>query len=336
MVQSRRSYVTFLGCLLLLGALVCVLSLAVGPAGLGPMDTLKALFGQGDATAVSIVRNIRLPRLLLAIIVGAGLSLVGAVMQGFFQNPMAGPYLVGVSSGAQLGATVAILFGWDWWFMGLSATPLFAFAGALGVTFFVYAVASVGGRAHTATLLLTGIAVGTFASAVSSFLMLLKQQGLAQVVMWLMGGLDGREWTEVKAVAPYFVVCTAVLFVFARDLNVMLTGDDTAHHLGIQVERVRLVLLVFSSLLAAACVAVTGVIAFVGLVVPHIGRQIVGPDHRRLFPAAALIGAVLLTAADVAARVILPGSEVRIGIVTTLLGCPFFVYLLWRAKRRAT
>ena len=371
MIRSRTSYVAFLGGVAAVGAVVCVVSLAVGQAKTPALDVPRALLvgakgraarvllslsrwqhtrdlpfadstqglflwlgGVSDAS-ISIVRQIRLPRLLLALLVGAGLSLVGVVMQGFFQNPMAGPYLVGVSSGAQLGATIAILFGWDCWILGLSSTPLFAFVGALAATFFVYAVASVGGKTPTATLLLTGIAVGTFVSAVSSFLMILDQRRLADVVVWLMGGFASRGWTEVVAVLPYVVVCTIVLGVFGRDLNVMLTGDETAHHLGIEVERVKLVLLVFSSLLAAACVAVSGIIAFVGLVVPHIARHVVGPDHHRLMPSAALAGAVLLAAADVVARLILEGSEVPIGIVTTLLGCPFFIYLLWRSKRLA-
>ena len=346
----------FLAAALLLVAAVCVLSLTVGAADLSVAEVLKALMGQEEVPGWqrTIVRDIRLPRTLLALIVGAALSVVGAVMQGFFQNPMAGPYLVGVSSGASLGATVAILFGLDicfvhwaarlpawaapllgWFFKlaGTHATPISAFVGALVVTFVVYTLARVGGKTPTATLLLTGIAVGTLASSIASFLMMLKQHSMAEVVVWLMGGLAGRGWPELKLVLPYFVVCVAVLAVFARDLNVMLTGDETAYHLGINVERVKLLLLAFSSLLAAAAVAVSGVIGFVGLVVPHITRLIVGPDHTRLLPATVLTGAVLLTAADVAARKILPGSEVPIGIVTTFVGCPFFIFLLWRTKR---
>ena len=356
MLQSRTAYLLFLAAALLLVAAAGVLSLAVGASGLSVTEVLGALLGREGVPGwqQTIVRDIRLPRTLLALIVGASLSVVGAVMQGFFQNPMAGPYLVGVSSGASLGATVAILFGLDLWFVhwaarlpswaapflgwflklaGAHATPVSAFVGALAVTFVVYSLARVGGKTPTATLLLTGIAVGMLASSIASFLMMFKQHSLAEVVVWLMGGLAGRGWPELKLVVPYFVLCLVVLAVFARDLNVMLMGDETAHHLGINVERVKLLLLAFSSLLAAAAVAVSGVIGFVGLVVPHITRLIVGPDHRRLLPATVLMGAALLTVADVAARKILPGSEVPIGIVTTFVGCPFFIFLLWRTKR---
>ncbi len=332
MIRTRRGLLLFWGCTAALTAAACAASLAIGAAGIRPSDVWRALLGYGDAATVAIVRDIRLPRLALALMVGAGLSLAGAVMQGVFQNPMAGPYLVGVAPGAQLGASVAILFGWNWRFASLSATPLFAFAGALGVCAFVYAVARVGGRVDTATLLLTGIAVGALVSAVSAFLMILKERDLAQVVVWSMGGFAGREWTEARAAFPYILLCSAALLAFARDLNVLLLGDEAAHHLGVEVGRVRGALLALSSLLAAACVAVSGVIAFVGLVVPHIARRLVGPDHRRLLPASLGLGAGLLAAADVAARFILPGSETPIGIVTTLLGCPFFIYLLWRAK----
>ena len=336
MIRTNKSYSVFLVVAALLVLVSAGASLTVGPAeGLSATDAVRALFGLDGVPEWHrlVVRDIRLPRMLLALIVGAGLAVVGAVMQGVFQNPMAGPYLVGVSSGAGLGATVAILFGWDFWVLGLSSTPVFAFVGALAVTLTVYAIARVGGKTPTATLLLTGIAVGMLVSSVSSFLMILKQRNLHEVMVWLMGGLSGGGWTQVQAVLPYFVVCVAALSVFARDLNVMLTGDETAHHLGIEVERVKLILLVFASLLAAAVVAVSGVIGFVGLVVPHITRLIVGPDHRRLLPASLLCGAVLLTLADIAARTILPGAEVPIGIVTTFVGCPFFLWLLWRSKR---
>ena len=356
MLRTRRAYSGFLAFAVVLVVAMCALSLTVGASHMSVADAVRALLGAEGAPEwqVVIVRDIRLPRTLLALIVGAGLSVVGAVMQGFFQNPMAGPYLVGVSSGASLGATVAILFGLDLWLTrciaalpgwavglftwgfelsGAHATPLFAFVGALGVTLVVYSLSRSGGKTPTATLLLTGIAVGMLASSISSFLMILEHHSLSEVVVWLMGGLSGRGWTEVKMVLPYFVFCMAVLSVFGRDLNVMLTGDEAAYHLGINVEWVKFILLVFSSLLAAAAVAVSGVIGFVGLVVPHMARHIVGPDHRRLLPATVLLGAALLTGADVVARSILPGSEVPIGIVTTFVGCPFFMWLLWRARR---
>jgi len=281
---------------------------------------------------VDRVLALRLPRVLLAIVVGAALAVAGAVMQSFFQNPMASPYILGVASGASLGAAVAFAIGLGA-VAGHSGASLCAFAGAVGVTFLVYALSRRGGRVNTTLLLLTGIAVGTFAGAVAYALMFLfTEQTIGQVLRWVMGTLMNRGWGELAVAGPVSIAGVAFVRLYARDLNVMLMGPETAQHLGVHVERTRLVLLVVSSLLTAVAVAAVGIIGFVGLVVPHVMRLIVGPDHRSLIPASVLGGALLLLGADAVARS-LPHESVPLGILTTLVGCPFFVFLLARREK---
>lgn len=283
------------------------------------------------------VLNLRLPRVLLAVVVGAGLAVAGAVMQSFFQNPMAEPYLLGSASGAALGAAVAFTMGLVTAgarsVLGLGAQSWFAFCGAVGVTFLVYALARRGGRTNTAVLLLTGIAVGTFAGGLAYLIMFLSaEQHIAQILAWVMGTLNNRGWNEFMVAAGATVVGVAVVRVFARDLNVMLLGAETAQHLGVHVERTRLVLLVIASLLTAVAVAAVGILGFVGLVVPHVMRLVVGPDHRTLIPASVLGGALLVLGADAAVKAVF-AERVPLGVLTMLVGCPFFVLLLTRREK---
>ena len=329
-------------------SLLCLLSLllltAVGLSVLlGPAPISVAEVGQVLGAKIlhlgpeelgrhgQIVWEIRVPRTLVAVFVGAALAVAGAVMQGFFQNPMADPYLIGVSSGASLGATLALTLHLTFSVLCFSAVPLCAFAGALGVTFAVYLLARRGGRVPAGTLLLTGIAVGSLASALTSCLIVFSPRDIGPVIFWLMGSLANRNWSHVTMIVPYFIIGLTVVLIYARDLNVLLLGDEAAMQLGLEVERVKRTLLVVSALLAAAAVAVSGIIGFVGLIIPHLTRLLIGPDHRRLVPVAALAGATLLTFADLLARS-LTHIEIPIGIITALLGCPFFLFLL--ARRR--
>jgi iron complex transport system permease protein len=298
--------------------------------GLGPLDP-----GLSDSERV-IIFELRLPRLVLALLVGSALAVAGVVMQAFFQNPMAAPSIIGVSSGAALGATLAIMLGLEFQVLGLSAIPVVAFVGALGVTALVYVLSRRGGRTPVGVLLLTGIAVGAMASALSSLLMVTGQDpqhlDLDRVVYWMLGSVAGRGWPHVRMILPYVVVAGGAIYLFGRDLNVLLLGDETAHYLGLDVERVKLLLLVFSSLLAAAAVAVSGVVGFVGLIVPHLMRIVTGPEHRVLLPASAVAGGVLLALADLVARTAAAPTEIPVGIITSLLGAPFFLYLLHRRR----
>jgi len=316
------------------------LSLGSGPVAIPPGRVLQLFFellgiggekGLGDVHAV-IVQDIRLPRVLLAVLVGAALAQSGAVMQGFFQNPMADPYIIGVSSGAALGATLAVFFSVDFWVFGISGVSLCAFVGALAVTSMVYAISMRGGRLPVTLVLLTGVAIGSLAAALTSFLMISSDQDLHRILFWIMGSLSSRRWEHVRMVWPQILVGVVLLQFFARDLNLILQGEENAQHLGVDVEKVKRILLVLAALLAAAAVAVSGIIGFVGLIVPHVMRLLVGPDHRKLFPASILGGAILMVGADVLARILIAPAEIPIGIITSVLGCPFFLYLLGRRR----
>ncbi|WP_353617818.1 vitamin B12 ABC transporter permease BtuC [Natranaeroarchaeum aerophilus] len=277
-------------------------------------------------TTRTIVVNIRLPRILLGAIVGFALASAGTVMQGFFRNPLADPSIIGVSSGAAVGAVATITIP------GLAVVDLrlAAFVGALITAFAVYAMATEGGRTPVATLLLAGVAVQTFLGAVISYLLLRAGDSLEEAVYWLMGHLHYSTWDHVLFAFPVAIIGFAVLAAYTRDLNVLLLGEEDAQHLGIEVERTKRVLLAVSSLITAAAVAVSGVIGFVGLVVPHIMRLLVGPDHRILLPTSAVAGAAFLVAADTLARS--GAAELPVGIVTAAIGAPFFLFLLLRRE----
>jgi len=321
------------------GLLAVLAAVVVASAGVGPvaipapvvaralLDPLPAVAFDVPRAARTIVVQVRLPRVALAAIVGFALAAAGTVMQGFFRNPMADPSIIGVSSGAAVGAVAAIVvpaalpFG-----LGVQSA---AFAGALVTAFAVYLVATEGGRTPVATLLLAGVAVQTFLGAVVSYLLLDAGESMDRVVYWLMGHLADATWDEVLVAAPA-VPLACLLLPFARDLNVLLLGEADAHSLGIEVERTKRLLLALAALVTGAAVAVAGVIGFVGLVVPHVVRLVVGPDHRVLLPTSALAGASFLVAADTVARA--GPAEVPVGIVTAALGAPFFVYLLRRRE----
>jgi len=324
-------------------------SAVLGYAAIGPLDVgyvllnriqVPTLSGEGfgwyrpfEFTVAQstelIITQIRLPRIVLGAIVGFALALAGAVMQGFFRNPMADPSIIGVSSGAAVGAVAFIVLPLSFPF-GLAT---FAFVGALGAAFAVYAIATEGGRTPVATLLLAGIAIQTFLGAVISFLLLNAGENLETAVYWLMGHLHTSTWGRVRLALPVVVVFFLILLVYARDLNVLLLGEDDAHTLGIEVERTKQILLAASSIVTAAAVSVAGVIGFVGLIVPHMMRLVVGPDHRILLPTSALAGAVFLVATDTAARS--GPTELPVGIVTAALGAPFFLYLLRKREVHA-
>jgi iron complex transport system permease protein len=305
----------------------------VGSAGI-PLPTVDFGYASPFDFAVSdtdqtIVTSIRMPRILLGAVVGFSLASAGTVMQGFFRNPMADPSIIGVSSGAAVGAvaTMAVPLAIPF---GLQTA---AFVGALVAAGAVYVIATEDGRTPVATLLLAGVAIQTFLGAVISYLLLHTGEGLNEAIVWLMGHLSRATWDDVTVTLPVAVVLFALLLVYARDLNVMLLGEEDAHALGIDVERTKRLLLAGSSVITAAAVAVAGVIGFVGLIVPHTMRLVVGPDHRILLPVSALAGASFLVAADTFARA--GPVEVPVGIVTAAIGAPFFLLLLRRKEVHA-
>lgn len=283
-------------------------------------------------TTRDIVLNIRLPRVLLAALVGASLAVAGAAFQGIFRNPLADPYFIGVSSGASLGATIAITGGVYLGFRGFGSVPLLAFAGGLAAIALVYRLSRQGDRVPVIMLLLAGIAANAFLSALVSLFIFFAGEHLRQVVYWLMGGFGGARWIYVKVMMPYFIAGFGCIYFFARELNAMLLGEETAHFLGIDTEKLKKIFLLASSLLVSAAVSVSGSIGFIGLVVPHMVRLLAGPDHFFLLPASAVSGAVLLIAADTLARTAIAPVELPVGIITALLGVPFFLYLLRKRK----
>lgn len=313
---------------------------AIGPVGIPPLLVAKILLSKlpladiiitPDWTRVdeNIIIQIRLPRILLGLLVGSALGAAGAAMQGLFKNPMADPYVIGISSGAAFGATLAILLG----FGGEFSIPAMAFMGAILSVFLVYNIARTNGQLQTEVLLLTGIAVAIFFSALTSFLMYFGGENLHQIVFWIMGGLWARGWNHVVVVALPVVLGVLGIYAFARDLNVMQLGEESALTLGIDTENVKKILLVLSALVTGVAVSVSGIIGFVGLIIPHMARIIVGPDHRILIPASALGGAIFLIIADSVARTVISPAELPVGIITAFFGAPFFIYLLRKRKR---
>ncbi len=319
-------------------------ALILGAVGIGWRNVFILLFDSlpfyehPEATGIApvyrdILIQIRVPRVLLAAAVGSSLAVAGAVFQGLFRNPMADPYVIGISSGAALGAVFAMLGGFQLALGGFGAVPLFAFFGGIATITLVYSMARVGRAVPVMTLLLAGIAISSFLSALVSLLTYFAGERLHQVVFWLMGGLGGATWHQVKVMIPYALAGYICVSLFSRELNAMLLGEETARNLGVDTERIKKYLLAGASLLVAAAVSTSGIIGFVGLVVPHFVRLVAGPDHRFLLPASAVLGGSLLIATDTLARIVIAPSELPVGIITALIGAPMFVYLLKRRKQ---
>jgi iron complex transport system permease protein len=341
--RSRQGrFLVFAGLTLLLGISI-VLAIAVGSVWIPPSTVVRVLATPSGAEAMAtpqaavdvvVIRSVRLPRVLVAVLVGAALAVAGAQMQGLFQNPMASPDVIATSSGAALGAVLAIVLG-----LAQQSTlwlPIFAFGGALASLATVYALTTRRGRTPIAMLLLSGVALNSLLGALISFVITLhfvRYEVAQEVMFWLLGGLDSRTWTHVWMAAPPVIAGLAASFVFARDLDVLLTGEETAASLGVDVERVKRIVLCLAALLTGTAVAVSGMISFVGLIVPHVIRLFVGPAHRLVIAGSALLGAAFLVNADLVARTVRRPEEMSLGIVTALCGAPFFLYLLGRFRR---
>lgn len=276
---------------------------------------------------------VRFPRIIMAMAVGAALAVGGALMQAIFGNPLAEPGVVGVSSGAALGASMAIVFGIQFAGSGVAAM---AFIGGLLATLVVYAVARAGGRTEVVTLLLTGIAINAFAQAGLAFVLFLADTASReQIVFWQLGSLAGSVWSEIAVVVPLLVVGTGVAWVLARQLDVLSLGERNARQLGVDVEGVRIIVILLVALLTAAAVAFAGIIAFVGLIVPHIVRMALGPSHRALIGVSVIGGAALMVWADLFTRTLVDGADLPIGMLTALVGGPFFFALLFQQRRKS-
>jgi iron complex transport system permease protein len=329
-----RSFARLLGLAGIAGVIV-VASLFIGSGDLTLADVGQVLTGRSRGVDSIIVLDVRLPRAILGILVGAALTSSGVVFQGLFRNPLADPFVLGVSGGAALGAVLVIVTGADTTALGLGAVTLGAFGGAVAAGALVSILGSVRGRMPPATLVLAGSAVGSFAGALVTILLLMHTQKWAEVLLWTLGRLDHADaWLRIRIAAPCIAASVGVMALHGRDLNLLLMGDETACHLGLEAERTKRVLVVAATFATATTVALCGIIGFVGLIVPHVARSVVGPDHRRLLPFAVIAGSVFLLGADLVARVaILPGG-LPVGTVTALMGTPFFLILMRRRGMR--
>lgn len=274
--------------------------------------------------------GLRLPRIVLSVLAGAALSVCGAAYQSIFRNPLTDPYVLGISSGASLGAAVAILLGLQAHLFGVGALALTT---ALLAIWAIYRIASIGNRLHTTTLLLTGVCFTFLISAVVSFLMVLRQDKMDSIIFWTMGSFASASWAQVAIVAPVVLIGIGVVLFYLRDLNLLLAGSETAKSLGVEVERVKKVLLLATTLMVAFVVSSCGVIGFVGLVVPHCVRLACGPDNRRVVPCSIFAGGLFLLLCDTLARTLLIPSELPVGSLTALVGAPLFIYLLYKNKK---
>jgi len=322
-----------------------LLAVSAGAESVPFAAVIKIVFGQlpfinfeaGSRTEEIIVLTIRLPRALMAALIGGGLAISGAALQALFRNPMADPGIIGISSGGALAAVLSIATGFSSWHY--LALPASAFLGAFFTLCLIYAVSARQGGAPVATLLLSGIAIGIFMGALLSLVMsrTSSTESLREIFFWLMGGLDGRGWDHFKVAFWPISLGSVALFFFTRDLNLfLLEGETGARALGMDVRRVRALLLTWTALVIGAAVAFSGTVPFVGMIVPHIVRLVLGPNHRTLLPASFLAGGILLVGADLLARTLAAPEELRLGTLTSLIGVPFFLYLLQKDRSNRT
>ncbi|HVN15367.1 MAG TPA: iron ABC transporter permease [Anaerolineales bacterium] len=320
----------------LLALIVAILlSLAIGSVFISPADIWRTLIGAThNETFRTILWDIRLPRTALMALVGAALAGSGAAYQGLFRNPLADPYLIGVASGAALGAVLALSVHWPYSALGLLAVPLSAFLASLLTVYLVYQFARVGRSVPTTNLILAGVAISSFATSLTSFLMLHSTGEVRRALSWLLGGVSLVGWDVTLALIPYLLIGLVVLILNGYALNLLQFGDEQALQMGLDVRRARLIIIAAASMVAAAAVSFAGIIGFVGLIVPHVIRLWWGVDYRRLIPLSIFGGATLLLVADVLSRIVLAPQELPVGIVTALAGAPFFVWILRRAKNQ--
>lgn len=341
---STRSKASITLIVLVVGLCVAVvISAALGQLLIPPSQVLGSLLHKvgidwlaapSQQFGEETLWDVRFPRIVMGVVVGASLAVAGAIMQGVFGNPLAEPGTVGVSSGAAVGASLTILM--EWTFLGAWTTPAFAFVFGLATTLGVYLLARRNGRTEVVTLILTGVAVNAVAGAAISFIVFKAPTSARdQIVFWQMGSLNGSRWQHVALVAPMCVLGVIASRFIARQLDLLSLGEKAARHLGVDVERLRFLAMLMVALLVSSAVAFAGIIAFVGLVVPHLLRMVMGPAHRALLPASALGGALLMVIADFAARTLIEFADLPIGMLTSLVGGPFFFWLLRRSRSRS-
>ncbi len=341
-LDKKKRHIIFI--LLLMGALfiTCIFAITQGSVKIPVRDAFiiskrfllrQEILDSYKASHVFIVSNVRLPRIILSCLVGGLLSIIGVSFQAVFKNPMADPYVMGISSGAAFGATIGILFGIGISFAGLGIVSMMAFAGALISVFVVYSLAKVGSKISTTSILLAGFVMNSLLSSIISLLMLLNENDISKIVTWTMGSFNGTSWQQVKImILPSIIGLIYILFI-SRDLNALVLGEEDAHNMGVNVDFVKKSVLIISSFLAASAVAVSGIIGFVGLIIPHLLRLVFGSDHKLLVPVSFFGGALFMVVCDTIARSLVPNMEIPVGIITSIFGGPFFLFLLQKNRK---
>ncbi len=326
-IKSKAYFIFIISfCLLLL---IIIGAISFGSTNIPFAQIINYILGRDiDPTLAIIIGQIRLPRVILSLLVGASLAIAGVLFQGIIQNPMVDPYIIGISAGAGTGVMLSYILGLQINFLFFNTVPLFAFAGAIITVFAVYRLAKVGNKLPVMTFLLAGVALSFILNSVMSFLMIIKSDNLQQIIYWLMGSLAGSSWQDIYMILPYFLFSLLVIIFYLHDLNIILLGEENAKYLGVEVEKTKKILLTFASLITAGAVSVSGSIGFIGLVIPHIARLLVGPDHRKLLPLATIFGGIFLLISDTMARTLLSPLEIPVGIITALAGGPYFIFLL--------
>lgn len=337
-MKSKKNTIIIIILILLI---IIFLSLSIGAVKVKVADILKILSSKIlnnnyveesiDDNIKYIIWNIRFPRILVSLLIGGMLSIAGVTYQGILKNPMADPFILGISSGAALGATIGIVTKINFSFLGINFISILAFIGALTVIFIVYNIAKINNEIPVTTLLLSGVAMSQFLTALLSILMLLFDRDLNKIILWTMGSLSGNGWDSIINILPYGLIGILVLLYYAGDMDIMLLGDESAKNLGVETDKVKKIVLITASIITAAAVSTAGIIGFVGLVVPHIVRIFIGPKHIKLIPISFITGGALMVLCDTIARSIIP-QEIPVGIITAIFGGPFFIYLLKKKK----
>jgi iron complex transport system permease protein len=335
--RLRLMAAAFIGLLL-----ISIVAGGIGSVYIPPEDVLRIFLSRFIETDLIrsardgwdvIIWQIRFPRIVLCVLVGGSLAISGATFQGLFRNPLADPYLIGVASGAGLGATVILVTGIPLIYLGISLLPVAAFVGGLGATIAAYYVARRSGGVPLTTLILAGVAIGSLAGSVTSLLIIRADPSVKPLLSWLLGGFSGTGWSDVQIILPFLLVGVTGMLCYSRVLNVLQLHDDEAATMGVNVERTKVILIVLASLTTASAVSVSGLIGFVGLIAPHAVRLLWGYDYRLLLPMSMLVGGGFLVLADLLARTIVNPAEIPVGVVTAFCGAPFFLYLLIRDRR---
>ncbi|EJP6471703.1 iron ABC transporter permease [Clostridium botulinum] len=325
----------FIG-LIILTIVASLVSITIGAARITPFKVIEVILNKfmgniNDYTLQKIIWDIRMPRIILAALVGMGLSTVGASFQGIFKNSMADPYVLGISSGAALGATISIVYRLET--KGILVTTFCAFIGAILTIFIVYNIARVGNKIPTSTLLLSGIVLNFFMSSLISMSMILHREAIDRIVYWTMGSLGNASYKQIYFLAPIIIIISFIFYYNYRALNIMVAGEESGYILGVDIEKFKRKMIFLSSIMIAVIVSVSGIIGFVGLIIPHIARLIAGANNREVIPFSMVLGALFLIICDALARGIMPPTELPVGAVTSLFGAPYFMYLLWKKKR---